>query len=227
MERFRRRLPIRTHGGGFSRPLGVAVDVNGNVYVADDGDGTVKEMLAVNGSVPASPAIVTLTSLAQPQAVAVDASGNLYVSGGCSGPVPPGTLCGFVEEFLAVGGSVSPSSNVAILPVSPSGPAGIAVDGSGNVYLADAVNNQVYEILAVNGSVSTTSTTRTLISFSSSAGPVGVAVNSSGDVFISDEGTNNVYEVLAVDGSIPHPVTSNLIKTVGTGFNFPSKPVTG
>jgi len=210
---------IRTLGSGFNFPGAVAVGRNGNVYVANTGDGTIKEMLAVNGGIPASPSIVTVTQIAQPQGVAVDASGNLYVSGGCQGSVPPGTRCGFVEEFLAVNGDVSANSSGPALPVSPSGPGGVAVDGNGNVYVADTGNNQVDEILAVNGSVTANSASRILISL---AGPGGVAVDGSGDVFVSTPGTNAVYEVLAVNGSVPSPVTSNLIRTLGKGFNFPA-----
>ncbi len=57
----------------------VAVDVNGNVFVAASGSNSVYEIKAVNGSIPASPTIVTLvTDPNGPQVVALDPSGNLY-----------------------------------------------------------------------------------------------------------------------------------------------------
>ena len=60
----------------------VAVDANGNVYVADDGDGsanTVAEILAVDGVIPDSPTIDTLTTDSNgPEIVALDSLGNVY-----------------------------------------------------------------------------------------------------------------------------------------------------
>src|ERR1700681_4001488 len=67
-------------GSGFSTPTGVAVDGSGNVYVADNGNSAVKEILAVNGTIPPSPVINTLGSgFSFPFTVAVDGSGNVYV----------------------------------------------------------------------------------------------------------------------------------------------------
>jgi sugar lactone lactonase YvrE len=58
----------------------VAVDPNGNVYMAVRGtSNTVSEILAVNGSIPASPTITTLaTDPGGPEVVALDSSGNVY-----------------------------------------------------------------------------------------------------------------------------------------------------
>src|SRR6202041_3211436 len=57
-------------------------DGNGNVFVADSGNSAVKEILAVNGSIPASnPTINTLGSgFSEPSGVAVDGSGNVFVA---------------------------------------------------------------------------------------------------------------------------------------------------
>jgi sugar lactone lactonase YvrE len=72
---------VTTLGSGFSNPQGVAVDGSGNVYVADTHHGAVKEMVAVGGSIPASPTILTLGSgFGLPFGVAVDGSGNVYVA---------------------------------------------------------------------------------------------------------------------------------------------------
>ncbi len=51
-----------TLGSGFSPPEGVAVDAHGNVYLADTFNGVVREIMAVNGSIPASPTINTVGS---------------------------------------------------------------------------------------------------------------------------------------------------------------------
>jgi hypothetical protein len=72
--------------------------------VADTVHGAVKEMLAVGGSIPASPTINTLGSgFSSPQAVAVDAYGNVYVADTT------------IKEILAVGGSIPASPTINTL----------------------------------------------------------------------------------------------------------------
>jgi sugar lactone lactonase YvrE len=96
-------------------------------------------------------------------------------------------------------------------------PAAVAVDGSGNVFIADSSRRSVDEILAVNGSIPAQPTIKTLGSGFSS--PAGVAVDQSGNVFVADYSASQVKEILAVDGSIPASPTINIL---GTGFNDPS-----
>ena len=211
---------IQTLGSGFSHPSAVAVDAKGDVFVADEGHGSIKEMLAVSGSIPASPTINTLTTIANPQGVALDAAGDVYVTGGCNGPIN-GTPCGNLEQLVAVSGVVPSNPTIVVLPLSPSGPGGVALDNSGNVYLVDIGNNRVEEVLAVNGAVSASSSTRIVTTFSGPIGPAGVAVDSRGDVFVSDSGNNLVTEFTAVNGSIPSTIPANLIRTLGTGFSLP------
>ena len=68
---------VITLGSGFSIPFGVAVDGAGNVFVADTGNGAVKEILAAGG-------YITINTLASgfnnPTGVAVDGFGNVYVA---------------------------------------------------------------------------------------------------------------------------------------------------
>jgi hypothetical protein len=180
----------------------------GNVYVADENNSAVKEILAVNGSIPASPTITTLGSgFIEPVGVAVDTTGNVYV-------VDYGNST--IDEMLAVGGSIPVSPTINTLGSGFNLPQGIAVDGSGDVYVADSSNNAVKEIVAVGGSIPASPTIRTLGSGFNS--PLGVAVDASGNVYVADAGSNAVKEILAVGGSIP---ASPTIKTLASGFNRP------
>jgi sugar lactone lactonase YvrE len=204
---------VQTLGSGFNYPGGVAVDASGNVYVSNFNNNSVQEILAVNGSIPASPTIVTLSSsFAAPTNVAVDAKGDVFVTVG-DNEVP-----GPVYEIVAVNGSI-PASNPTINALGSgfSAPEGIAVDGSGNVFVADTYNNAVKEIVAVNGVIPASPTIRTLGSGFNQ--PSGVALDGSGDVFVADSGNNLVKEMVAVNGSIP---ASPTINTLGGTLDGPS-----
>ena len=147
----------------------------------------------------------------------MDRSGNVYFSGGCL--VEGGTgSCGAVIELQAVNGSIPPSPNETVFDGNFNNPTGVAVDASGNVYVADTGNNAIKEIVAINGSVSTSSVQETLITFTGSAGPAGVAVAASGNVYVADIGNSEAYEVFAVNGSIP---ASPVVEELGSGLNKP------
>jgi hypothetical protein len=164
----------RTLGSGFNAPQSVAVDGSGNVYVIDSG--TVNQIAAVGGVIPASPAINTLGSgFNAPQSVAVDGSGNVYVAD---------TGNGAVKEIVAVGGAIPASPTIRTLGSGFSFPYGVAVDRSGNVYVVDLNNNAVKEIVAVGGVIPASPTIRTLGSGFNS--PFGVAVDGRGNVYVAD-----------------------------------------
>ena len=197
-----------TLGSGFSIPTGVAVDRNGNIYVADFNNGVVKEIAAVGGVIPANPTIRTLGSgFTSPYDVAVDNSGNVYVSDEGNSAV---------KEIGAIGGVIPVNPTIRALGSGLNRPAGIAVDRSGNVYVADEGNSVVKEIEAVAGVIPPTPTILTLGSGFNS--PYGVAVDLSGNVYVADAGNAAVKEIEAVVGLIPPTPT---ILTLGSGFSAP------
>ena len=242
---------IRTLGSGFSHPMAVAVDGNGDVFVSDFGNQAFKEIVAVSNSIPASPTIVTLGTSSSPGGIAVDGQGNVYVvattpqnvplstvtsqstlgarsnstvvsNGGLSVPsFPPGS----VSEILAFNGSI-PTSPISRTLIPLSYPTGVAVDGHGNVYVANGCGQavvfpspcgSVIELAAVNGSVPTSPVITTLGSGFSF--PTGVAVDVNGDVFVSNDGNGTIQELVEVNGGIP---ASPTINTLGSGFSYPT-----
>jgi sugar lactone lactonase YvrE len=206
-------LLVNGFAEGFSEPVGVAVDGAGNVYVADAGNNAIYEILALDGVITeSSPTIRTLGSgFVEPLGVAVDASGNVYVvdiSGGKGGAV---------KEMLAVNGRIPDNPTIKILADNGFlGPDGMAVDASGNVYVADTQHNALKEILAVDGTIPSNPTIKVLGSGLNN--PNGVAVDASGNVYVADGGDNLVKELLAVNGSIPD---NPIILTLGSGFIVP------
>jgi hypothetical protein len=161
-------------GSGFSNPGGVAVDGSGNIFVADNGNNSVKEILAAGGYTTVN----TLGSgFSGPFGVAVDGSGNVFVADSGNSAV---------KEMLASGGYAT----VNTLGSGFNTPIGVAVDGIGNVFVADDGNSAVKEILASGGYA----TVNTLGSGFSN--PTGVAVDGSGNVFVANSGNSTVNEIM-------------------------------
>lgn len=182
-----------------SNPEKIAVDRAGNVYFTDlDAssnfrNNTVKEILAVNGSIPASPTVIQLGSgLFYPRGIAVDSFGDVFVAD---------TDNSAIKEFVAINGAVPASPAIIPLGSGFSSPQAVAVDSAGDVYVADQGNHAVKEIVAVNGSIPAFPTILTLASGYCS--PDGLSLDSQGNLYFSDYCNAAIYEILAVNGAIP------------------------
>ena len=211
-------------------PTGVAVDRNGNVFVAGPCANTIAEIVAVNGSIPANPTINTVGSgFNQPYSVAVDGRGNVYVTDYGNDAV---------KEIVAVNGSISASPQIITLataanfagpntPEAAAGPAGIAVDGKGDVFVTNFINlingvtNAIQEIVAVNGSVSASSQIIQLATNYNFSYPEGLAVDANGDVFVADYDRSTVEEIAAVNGSVSASSTVRVLASTTGHFNLP------
>jgi len=199
-----------TLGNTFSFASGVAVDGNGNAFVVDkvNNIGSVQEIMAVNGRIPANPTIKTLVSnLDCPNGPALDAAGNIFFTDVCYHTV---------NEIQAVNGAIPSSPTVKTVTSQLALPVGIAVDNQGDLFVLDSSNNSVNEIAAVNG-VIPASPTITIVA-SGFKELDGIAVDNSGNVYVSDDSSRAVFEVHAVNGSIP---ASPLITSLGSGFVIP------
>jgi sugar lactone lactonase YvrE len=214
---------LTTLASGLGGPLGVAVDANGNVFIADTANNAIKEWIK------ASNTIVPLVSsgLSYPEGVAVDGSGNVFIADSDNGAIEEwssGTLTTLVSGlFLPTGVAVDGSGNVFIAEygrgvvdewvassntlttlVSPlNGPSGVAVDGMGNVYIASYGDSTIKEWVKSSNSVST------LIS-SGLTNPFGVALDGRGNLYIGDAGDHALKEWLASSNTVTTLVSSNL-----------------
>lgn len=188
----------RTLGSGFKEPFGVAVDRSGNIFVADTGNNTVKEIPAGGGYTA-----VKVLSGGYPFGVAADRNGNIFVAD---------TFNNAVKEILAADGYASTIALGGRFQM----PHGVAVDSYGNVFVAEygdgspeGRGSSVKEIL-VTGGYSIVNTLGGSFNH-----PMGVAVDGSGNVFVADAGNNNVKE-------IPSGCTSaSCVETLGGSFGHP------
>ncbi len=193
---------------GLDAPRGVSVDAQGNLYIADQQNNRVREVsdgtimtIAGTGSPgysgDAGPA--TAAHLDVPAGVAVDGHGDVYIADTLNNRIRK--VSGGI--ITTVAGTGTPGFSGDHGPATAAelyNPYGVAVDGHGNVYIADSGNNRVREVsggtittIAGNGGGAGCPDGPALgavLSF-----PTGVAVDEPGDVYIADSSDNCVREV--------------------------------
>jgi len=176
-----------------SYPYSVAVDGSGNVYVADGYNGQVlKETPSAGGYAETVVANSANNGLQKPWAVAVDWSGNLYIADVHFDSATDAYSSRLLKETLSAG-SYTQSVVVSSADNSTYSFVGVAVDGSGNLYIADGYNDQV-----LKETPSAAGYTESVVANSASVGlngPAGIAVDGLGNVFVTT-GTDDPYSGL-------------------------------
>jgi sugar lactone lactonase YvrE len=146
----------------FNTPHGIAVDHNGNLYVADTVNDTIRKVTPIStnwvvSTIAGSAGIIgtndgtnSLARFSSPKGIAVDGAGkNVYVAD---------TTNDIIRKLSLVGTNwiVSTIAGLAGNPGSADGtnsdarfddPAGITIDSAGNLYVADTVNNIIRKII--------------------------------------------------------------------------------
>ena len=189
-----------TLGGGWQNPISLAVDGNGNIYVADSYHNAIKEM--PQGCLSSSCVTTLGGGFDVTQGVAVDGKGNVYVADNFNGAVkemPKGCLS---------------SACVTTLASSLPSPSGVAVDAAGDVYFTQAVPSEygVYEMLAVNGSIPASPT---IIHITPPTGTGTVSLDQAGNLYFSGS-SSGLFKLDTVDPpslNFPTPTNSGSLDT--------------
>jgi trimeric autotransporter adhesin len=225
----------------FNSPQAIAIDVAGNIFIADTNNFAIRRIDAVTGIVTTiaggngsgytgDNGQATGAQFKGPTGVAVDLAGDIYVSDSTSAVVRKISTSGIITTFA--GGGTPASGNGDGGPATSAkltGPYGLAVDASGNVYIADQAASLV-RMVASNGTISTFAGTTKgnsgqggpAISAQLNA-PRSVAVDASGNVYIADGGAN-IVSVVDATGTINVLTGLNVFGTVGDGL--PASEVT-
>ena len=190
----------------FNYPSGVAVDIAGNVYVADTGNNTIRKVtsggvvttLAGNpGQSGSADGAGNAASFYLPNGVAVDNAGNVYVADTGNNTIRKVTCDGVVTTpagFAGKSGSADGAGNAALFSL----PRGVAVDKADNVYVADTGNNTIRRmtsggrVTTIGGDPGFIGGANGIGSLANFAGPDGIAVDGSGRVLVADAGNNRI-----------------------------------
>jgi serine/threonine-protein kinase len=190
----------------FSYMMGVTVDASGNVYVADSHNNLIRKItadgmvttLAGNGQAGCKDGSGDSASFFNPAGLSVDKKGNVYVADTHNSLIrkisPEGivtTIAGIKPSGLRAG----PYDSVKL-----DNPQGIAVDSSGNVYVADWAKDLIRKIspegkvtnIAGNGNPGAADGAGPASSFYL---PEGIAVDAAGNLFIADTYNNMIRKI--------------------------------
>lgn len=190
----------------FNHPFGLAVDTSGNLYIADEGNNVIRKMdttglvstfAGVGGINGSANGLDSLATFNKPFGVTTDATGNVYVADAGNNQIRMIGATGMVSTFAGTG--VVGASNVAN-SVSFNSPLGVAVDGSGNVYVADYENNLIRKItqagivstLAGSGAKGADDGVDTVATFNL---PEALAADAVGNVYVADNGNDLIRKI--------------------------------
>ncbi len=193
-------------------PFGVAVDSAGNVYIAEWSNHRVRKVSA-GGVITTIAGIgiagfggdggrATDAALNSPEGVAVDAAGNVYIADSFNNRVRKIDTSGTITT-IAGNGFVGYTGEGKATDVGLNDPSGVAVDNSGNLYIADNSNHRVRKVVLSSGTISTIAGTG-IGGFSGDGGPAlsaqvynptHLTVDRAGNIYIADYTNNRIRKI--------------------------------
>lgn len=198
----------------FSGPVGVRVDATGKVFVGDSGNDAIRQITA-GGSVTTLAGLPgnlgngvptdgtgAAASFYRPYAVDLDASGNVYVADYGLGGIRKVTPAGVVTTIAGVSGSAGSADGTGAA-ARFSGPSGLVVVASGDIFVADQGNHTIRKI-AAGGVVTTFAGTAGVQGSADGTGaaasffhPFAIAVDSQGNLFVTDKDNKKIRKITA------------------------------
>jgi uncharacterized protein (TIGR03437 family) len=214
------------------KPVGLAFDAKGNLYIADSTDDRVR-YISSDGNIhtyaganqwdtyggDGGPA--TAASLNHPYGLAVDAAGNLYIADSANNRIRKVATDGTITTVAGNGTAGFSGDGGLAVNAQLNRPWDVAVDSSGDIFIAD-YNNQRIRLVNATGTITTIAGT-TGLGYSGDGGgatsaklnyPTGVAVDlSNGNVYIADSGNNVIRQLTPTTPAI----TSGVFTASGFG----------
>ncbi len=195
----------------FYRPFGLAVDTNGNVYVADTYNQTIRKITPAGAvtTLAGSPGLINTNdgtgSAARfnyPLDVAVDTNGTVYVADNGNHTIRKITPGGVVTTFAGQAG-VPGSANGTGTGASFNAPGGVTVGTNGAVFVADTYNHAIRKITAAGvvsifaGAVTVSGTNNGTLFAARFDTPFGITADTNGNLYVADTYNHTIRKVTA------------------------------
>jgi sugar lactone lactonase YvrE len=194
----------------FNAPVGIAVDIIGNVYVVDQFDSTVRKITpdgTVSTLVPdfateaaSNAATVPSAGFNHPNGIAVDCLGNLYIADSGNHTIRKMTPEGVVTVLAGATGLAGASDGQGA-GARFNSPFGVAVDLDGNIYVTDQGNSSLRKI-APDGTVTTIAGLPGNPGDADGPGavarfsfPAGLAIDNAGNLYVADRNNSTIRKV--------------------------------
>ena len=218
-----------------SNPFGVAVDSAGRIYISDSNNNRVRVVNPATGIITTyagngynlyggdnGPAVNA--SVNRPEGLAVDAAGDLYIADNGNNRIRRVAANGTITTVAGTGTAGSTGDGGPATKALLSHPWGVALDSSGDLFIADYGNSRIREITpdgiihTIAGGTGVGYTGDGYIATNAKLNfPTGVAVDSStGKVYIADS-SNNVIRMLT-----PYPPVVSGVQSAGQFGAFPA-----
>ncbi|MBP1628300.1 MAG: hypothetical protein H6Q00_2775 [Holophagaceae bacterium] len=192
----------------FQSPAGIVQDSQGNLFVADESghairkitpSGVTSTFAGVMGESGTADGTGSTARFYLPCGLAIDTSDNLYVAEYANHTIRKVTPNGVVSTLAGLAGTSGPEDGQGSSARFTS-PIGLAIDKSGNLFVADCGNRRIRKI-APAGIVSTIAGAGTSGSADGAAGtatferPFGIAVDDSGTLFVTDFSAHTIRKI--------------------------------
>ncbi len=209
-----------TNGTGtaarFSAPEGVAIDANGNVFVADTANHTIRKVTATGvattlagaaGSLGSTDGAAATARFRSPTGVAINDSGVIFVADRANHAIRKIDAAGTVSTFAGTAGS-SGTTNASGASARFTNPSALALAADDSLFVADEGNHLIRKITS-DGTASTFAGTESTSGSADGIGtaatfrsPRGIVVNKvTGVIFVADTGNHTIRQI-ASDGSV-------------------------
>ena len=202
----------------FTNPGGVVADGAGNLYVGDTGNHTIRKVVVATGAVTTLAGGAGMTGTAdgtgtaarfnRPIGLVLDGAGNLYVADNRNNAIRKVVVATGAVTTLAGTAGMSGTADGTGAVARFNGPAGIALDGMGNLYVPDNVNHTIRKVVVATGAVTTLAGTANMSGASDGLGtaarflfPQSVALDGAGNLYVSDSG-HTIRKVVAATGAV-------------------------
>ena len=220
-------VPSFANGTGtaasFSYPFGIALDGLGNLYVAEQNNNRIRKITptgivstyAGTGASGYINGTASAASFSNPSGVAVDVTGNVFVADFANHKIRKITPSGIVSTFAGSTTNLSGSVDGTGTSARFNNPTGIAVDASGNVFVADRNNNKIRKItpngvVTTFAGIGTAGSTDGLGTVATFQTPSGVTVDGSGNIYVAEYNINNPTTGNKIRKITPDGVVSTL-----------------